>query len=61
VYLEVEYLAEVATGEGLDIMGAVGSLDGGELSYKVNRELGLVVGSTVIYERLLEISCMIGR
>ena len=34
---------------------AVGSLNGGEISYKVNREVVLMVDQPLIYERLLEI------
>ncbi len=34
---------------------AVGSLNGGEISHKVNREVVLMVDDPVIYERLLEV------
>jgi hypothetical protein len=76
----VEYLATVATAEGLDLAGAVGnptsggihakwllariddvtwsavgSLNGGEISHKVNRETVLLVDHPIVYERLLEV------
>ncbi len=76
----VEYLATVATAEGLDLVGAVGnptgggihakwllarvdgvtwsavgSLNGGEISHKVNREVVLMVDNPLIYARLLEV------
>jgi hypothetical protein len=34
---------------------AVGSLNGGEISYKVNREVVLMVDHPLVYERLLEV------
>jgi hypothetical protein len=34
---------------------AVGSLDGGEISYKVNREVVLMAAQRLIYVRLLEV------
>ncbi|MCC6453315.1 MAG: hypothetical protein IT328_00080 [Caldilineaceae bacterium] len=34
---------------------AVGSLNGGEISYKVNREVVLMVDDPVVYERLLAV------
>jgi phosphatidylserine/phosphatidylglycerophosphate/cardiolipin synthase-like enzyme len=76
----VEYLAAVATTEGLDIIGAVGnptgggihakwllarvggvtwsavgSLNGGEISYKVNREVVLMVDHPLVYDRFLAV------
>jgi cardiolipin synthase A/B len=76
----VEYLAAIASAEGLDIAGAVGnptgggihakwllarvdgvtwsavgSLNGGEISYKVNREVVLMVNHPAVYNRLLEV------
>jgi hypothetical protein len=34
---------------------AVGNLNGGEISYKVNREVVLMVDHPLVYERLLEV------
>jgi hypothetical protein len=34
---------------------AVGSLNGGEISYKVNREVVLMVEQSTVYDRLLEV------
>ena len=34
---------------------AVGSLNGGEISYKVNREVVLMVDQPYVYDRLLEV------
>ena len=34
---------------------AVGSLNGGEVSYKMNREVVLMIGHPLIYARLLEV------
>lgn len=76
----VEYLATIASAEGLDIIAAtgnptgggihakwllarvdgvtwsaVGSLNGGEISYKVNREVVLMVDHPAVYARLLEV------
>ncbi len=75
-----EYLAAIATAEGVDIAGAVGnptgggihakwllaqgggetwsavgSLNGGETSYKVNREVVLLTDEPNVYERLFEV------
>jgi hypothetical protein len=34
----------------------VGSLNGGEINYKINREVVLIVDHPLVYERLLEVS-----
>jgi hypothetical protein len=47
----VEYLAAIAA-EGLLLR--VGSLNGGEISRKVNREVVLMMDHSLVYDRLLE-------
>jgi len=40
---------------GDETWSAVGSLNGGEVSHKINREVGLMVDHPLVYARLLEV------
>ena len=40
---------------GGETWSAVGSLNGGEVSHKINREVVLLVDAPAVYERLLEV------